>query len=226
MLCELYRILSHLLYYGTFAQDIGALSPIFYMFVDREYAFQIASAICGDRMHPNWFRLGGVAEDLPQGWDVMVREFLDYMPARLSQYDQLVVDSRITRARTRGVGVLTLDDAVEWGVTGPNLRACGIEWDYRKKRPYSGYEDFEFEVPTATRGDAYDRLLVRVEEIRQSLRIIRQCLDNMPEGPYKAAAPPRAAAHEGARHDARHRDAHPPLPGGELGPRDPVRARP
>lgn len=189
MLCEFYRVLSHLLYYGTYAQDIGALSPIFYMFVDREYAFQITSAICGDRMHPNWFRIGGVAEDLPAGWEAMVREFLDMMPARLKQYDELVINSRITKARTKGVGAITLDDAVEWGFSGPNLRACGLEFDYRKKRPYSGYEDFEFDIPTATNGDCYDRLLVRVEEIRQSLRIIRQCVDNMPDGPYKALHP-------------------------------------
>jgi NADH-quinone oxidoreductase subunit C/D len=189
MLCELYRINSHLLYYGTYAQDIGALSPVFYMFADRELIHDITMAICGGRMHPNWFRIGGVAEDLPEGWRQMIEDFLDYLPPRLDEYDGLVVDSRITRARTRSVGAISLDEAIEWGVTGPNLRACGLPWDFRRARPYGGYDQLEFDIPIAHGGDSYDRLLVRVEEMRQSLRIIRQCVDNMPEGPYKAAHP-------------------------------------
>ena len=189
MLSELYRINSHLLYYGTYAQDIGALSPVFYMFADRERIHDVTTAICGGRMHPNWFRIGGVAEDLPRGWETLIAELLDYLPGRLREYDTLVVDSRVTKARTVDVGTITLDEAIEWGVTGPNLRACGLDWDYRKKRPYSGYEHFDFEIPTASGGDSYDRLLVRVEEIRQSLRIIEQCLRHMPSGPYKADHP-------------------------------------
>ena len=203
LLCELYRINSHLLYYGTYAQDIGALSPVFYMFSDRERIHDITTALCGARMHPNWFRIGGVAEDLPEGWETLLRDFLDYLPRRLKQYDRLVVDSAITRARTRGVGALTLEQAMEWGVSGPNLRACGLDWDYRRKRPYSGYDQFEFEIPTATGGDSFDRLLVRIEEMRQSLRIIRQCVDEMPSGPYKShqrlATPPVKAPN--ATHD-------------------------
>ncbi len=197
MLAELFRLASHLVFYGTMSQDVGQLSPVFYMFTDRERVFTIIEAICGFRMHPAWFRIGGVAADLPAGWNVLIRDFLDYLPKRLDEYDRLVMRNRIFKARTKGIGAYSLDEAIEWGITGPGLRACGLDWDYRRRSPYSCYDQLEFDIPTGTGGDCYDRVVVHIEEMRQSLRIIRQCVDQMPTGPVKAdhkltTPPPRA----------------------------------
>ncbi|MGA8183190.1 MAG: NADH-quinone oxidoreductase subunit C/D [Terriglobia bacterium] len=195
LMSELFRLSSHLVWYGTFAQDVGQMSPVFYCFNDRERIFDIVEAVCGARMHPVWFRIGGTSLDLPDGWEGMFRDFIKYMPARLDEYDRTVMKNRIFKARTQGVGEMTVEQAIEWGVTGPMLRAAGMEWDFRKKQPYSGYENFEFDIPTGTHGDAYDRAVVHVEEMRQSLRIMEQCVNNMPAGPYKSdhplAIPPR-----------------------------------
>jgi NADH-quinone oxidoreductase subunit C/D len=189
MLCEFFRITSHLLFYGTYAQDVGAMSPVFYMFVDRQKAYDVIEAITGFRMHPAWFRIGGVAHDLPEGWDRKVREFLDWMPKRLDEYKKAATENAIFKSRSRDVAAYDTASAIEWGVTGPGLRATGCNYDLRKVRPYSGYENFDFEVPVFHKGDCYDRTLAREEEIRQSLRIIEQCLNNMPSGPYKADHP-------------------------------------
>jgi NADH-quinone oxidoreductase subunit C/D len=189
MISEFYRIASHLLFYGTYAQDLGQMSPIFYMFIDREKVFDILESISGARMHSSYFRIGGVVMDLPKGWDKHIREFIDYFPVRLDQYDKMVLKNSTLKRRTQGIGAYNTAEAIDWSVTGPNLRATGLAWDYRKARPYSGYENYEFEIPSANNGDCYDRCTVRVEEMRQSLRIIKQCLENMPEGPVKAYHP-------------------------------------
>ncbi|MFT7525378.1 MAG: NADH-quinone oxidoreductase subunit C/D [Arenicella sp.] len=223
MLSELFRISSHLVFYGTFAQDVGQMSPVFYMFADRERLLGIIEAITGGRMHPAWFRIGGVAADLPNGWEKLVREFIDSMPARLDHYEKMSMQNSILKARTIGIGQYTTEEAIEWGVTGPNLRATGLEWDLRKQRPYSGYDQFEFEVPIANSGDCYDRAVVRIEEIRQSLHIIRQCLDNMPEGPYKSdhrltSPPPKERTMEDIEtliHHFLHTSWGPAIPAGE-----------
>ena len=189
MMAEFFRIASHLVFYGTFAQDLGALSPVFFMFTDRERVFDIVEAICGGRMHPSWFRIGGVAQDLPQGWDRLVRDFLDYLPPGLmSMTRSLWVTASLKPGRAASAVTQRMRRSNGASLV-PGLRACGFEWDFRKARPYSGYDQFEFDIPTGQHGDCYDRCAVRAEEIRQSLRIIEQCLDNMPAGAYKADHP-------------------------------------
>ncbi|MFV1941128.1 NADH-quinone oxidoreductase subunit C/D [Pseudomonas luteola] len=189
MMCEYFRIMSHLLFLGTYIQDVGAMTPVFFAFTDRQRAYKVVEAITGFRMHPAWFRIGGVAHDLPRGWDKLVQEFVDWLPKRLDEYEKSAIRNSILKGRTVGVAHYNTEEALRWGVTGPNLRATGLNFDMRKARPYSGYQNFEFEVPIAHNGDAYDRCLVRIEEMRQSLRIIDQCLKNMPEGPFKADHP-------------------------------------
>lgn len=183
IMMELNRISSHLVFVGTFGLDLGATTPFIYCFREREEILDLFDLAAGARMTFNFMRPGGVAKDLPAEFDQKCREFLRKMPARLQEYDDLLSTNEIFLGRTRGVGVLDGAEAINWGISGPSLRASGINYDVRKADPYSAYPDFSFDAAVRSEGDCLARYLCRTEEIRQSLRIIEQALDGLPEGP-------------------------------------------
>ncbi|CAL4319365.1 NADH-quinone oxidoreductase subunit C/D [Buchnera aphidicola] len=190
MISELFRINSHLLYISTFIQDVGSMSSVFLAFTDRQKVYDVIEFITGFRMHPAWFRIGGLAHDLPQGWNIYLKKLLKWIPKRLNFYIKVALKNSILISRSKGVARYSKKEALSWGITGAGLRATGINFDIRKARPYSGYENFDFEVPLGDgNSDCYNRVMIKVEEIYQSLRILKQCLKNMPEGPYKSDHP-------------------------------------
>ncbi|GAB5390099.1 MAG: NADH-quinone oxidoreductase subunit D [Alphaproteobacteria bacterium] len=197
LFAELSRVLNHLLNITTFALDVGALTPALWGFEEREVMMEFHERVCGARLHANYFRPGGVHQDMPAG---LAQDILDYLP-RLEEFigdlDRLLTDNRIFKQRTVDIGVVTEEDALAWGFTGPMIRASGVAWDLRKSQPYDCYNDLEFDVPVGLTGDCYARYLIRMEEMRQSMSLMRQCIEKMPGGPVKVddrkvAPPPRA----------------------------------
>lgn len=189
ILAELSRIQAHLVWLGTHAADIGAVSMLLFTFRERENIIDIYEACGGQRMMTTYIRIGGLAYDLPPDFEKLVRKFLKLMPEKLRDYEDLLTNNRIFISRTKGVAVISAEDAINWSLSGPMLRGSGIKHDLRKANPYCGYEKFDFDIPIGVAGDAYDRYLLRLEEIRQSLKIIQQAMDGLPAGPYRAHVP-------------------------------------
>ncbi len=189
ILAELNRIASHQLWLGTHALDIGAMTPLFYCFRDREEILKIFEKYCGARLTTHAFRIGGTQYETYEGFEQDVKKFCEFVRPKMDDYEELLTTNRIWVQRTKGVGFISAEDAIAMGVTGPVLRASGVKWDIRKALPYSMYDKFDFEVPIGINGDTYDRYLVRVAEMRQSLRIIEQAVDSIPEGPIMAKVP-------------------------------------
>lgn len=189
ILTELNRIASHQVWLGTHALDIGALTPLFYTFRDREEILKIYEKYCGARLTTHAFRIGGTQYETYEGFEKEVLAYCDFLLPKIDEYEELLSTNRIWCERTKGVGYISGEDCIAMGVTGPVLRASGVRWDIRKAQPYSSYQDFDFEIPIGLNGDTYDRYIVRIKEMRQSVRIIRQAVEGLPEGPIMAKIP-------------------------------------
>lgn len=189
IMTELCRIASHQVWLGTHALDIGALTPVFYAFRDREEILKIFEKYCGARLTTHAFRIGGCLYETYEGFEQDVKVFCEKFIPKLDEYEELLTTNRIWVSRTKGVGILNAEDCIALGVTGPVLRASGVEWDLRKKQPYEAYSKFQFDIPTGLNGDTYDRYLVRIQEMRQSVRILQQAIEDVPSGPIMAKVP-------------------------------------
>lgn len=189
MMAELSRIFSHLFWLGTHGHDIGAMTPLFYMLREREEIMDMFELTTGGRLMPNYIRIGGISKDLEEGFVDRLKAFCSHFDERVDEYETLLTKNAIYLDRTQGIGYLSLEDAIGLGASGPMIRASGRAWDIRKSEPYSGYENYEFDVPVQTGCDVYSRYLVRVAEMRQSNRILKQTIDKLPEGPIRAQVP-------------------------------------
>lgn len=189
LMCELQRIASHMVWLGTSCLDIGAMTPFWFTFKEREKILNIIESASGGRMTPSYFRIGGLMMDLPAGFDNRVRQFLEKFPDALETFDTLITGNKIWQSRTKGIGVISKEDAIDWGLTGPSLRGSGVELDIRRANPYSGYETYDFDIPTEPDGDVWSRFKVRMRELRESHKIVRQALERLKPGPIKADAP-------------------------------------
>ncbi len=189
MFCELQRIASHMVWLGTHALDLGAMSPFFYCFRQREKILNLIEAASGGRMTPSYFRIGGLMMDLPAGFERRCKQFLEDFPAAMEQFETLLTGNTIWQSRTKGIGVITAEEAIDWGLTGPCLRGSGVNVDLRRDNPYSGYETYDFEVPVEPDGDVWARFRVRMRELYESYKIVVQTMQRLKPGPIKADAP-------------------------------------
>jgi len=197
LLAEMTRINSHLVWLGTHALDLGALSMMLYCFRERERILDIFEMLSGQRMMTSYFRPGGVWRDTVPEFEPALRDFLNYFPPRIDEYERILTENPLWLDRTQGIGFISAEDAIRHGCSGPTLRGSGVNWDIRKAIPYSSYDDFEFDIPLGQHGDVYDRYMVRVQEMRQSVRIIQQAIDRLPDGPFRSqnrkyVPPPRS----------------------------------
>ena len=186
---EITRLLNHLLNVTTFAMDVGALSPALWAFEEREKLMEFYERASGARMHAAYFRPGGVARDLPAGMEKDIESYVDTLPKVIGDIEHLLNENRIFKQRTVDIGMISAEDAIDWGFSGPMLRSAGVPWDLRKAQPYDAYDRMDFDVPVGTTGDCFERYMCRIEEMRQSIRIIRQCIADMPTGPVKTGNP-------------------------------------
>ncbi|MBK6724850.1 MAG: NADH dehydrogenase (quinone) subunit D [Acidobacteria bacterium] len=189
LMCELQRIASHMVWFGTSCLDMGAMTPFWFTFKEREKILNLIESASGGRMTPSYFRIGGLMMDLPAGFENRVNQFLRDFPDALETFDTLITGNTIWHSRTKGVGIISKEDAIDWGLTGPSLRGSGVDLDLRKVNPYSGYETYDFDIPTEPDGDVWSRFKVRMRELTESYKIVRQALERLKPGPIKADAP-------------------------------------